>query len=126
MGGTLMTSNIQYLAILILITGICHCVLNAIVAWPVVKELFHTGLFGSVKSNNPSAMALLWTEVSGIALIVMGNAIYAMDKEGMKLPWSFVSLFIFLSVFVFFLFPRGGAWALLIEAILLGIMRGIS
>jgi hypothetical protein len=121
-----MGTKFQYIAFLIMGTGVVHIVLNACVKWSVVRELVKSGIFGSIESSNSSAMALLWTEVSGIALIIIGYAIYTMDSNGIRLPWAFVGLFILLAVFVVVLFPRGGAWALFAEAVLLGIMRGIS
>ncbi len=115
---------VPYLGYAVMITGLAHFGLGVVVMWPTVNEILKQGVYSVVQSSDAPKMTFLWFEAAGLGLFVTGIALQNMLQSGINtVPWLFVISFLFTAIFVWVLFPRGGAWFFLAEAVLLTVAK---
>lgn len=120
-------SILPYLGYAVMITGLAHFSLGVVAMWPTVTEILKQGVYGVVQPSDATKMEFLWFEAAGLALFVVGSALQNMVQLGITtVPWLFVGTFLLMAVFVWVLFPRGGAWFVLAEAVLLTLAKVLS
>lgn len=115
---------VPYLGYAVMITGLAHFALGIAAMWPTVNEILKQGVYSVVQSSDAPKMMFLWFEAAGLGLFVTGIALQNMLRSGINtVPWLFVISFLFTAIFVWVLFPRGGVWFFLTEAILLIVAK---
>jgi len=118
------THIVPYLGYAVMVTGLAHFALGIAAMWPTVNEILKQGVYGVVQSSDAPKMMFLWFEAAGLGLFVAGIALQNMLQSGINtVSWLFVMSFLLTAVFVWVLFPRGGAWVFLAEAILLAVAK---
>lgn len=114
----------SYLGIALIIVGLAHCVIGIVGLMPAVQEIIRAGMFGAVHAEQPTRMAVLWFEISGLAMVAIGVLVdWIVRQQHMYLPVSFIAVFLLMAFVLIVLFPRGGAWLFLATAIALAIGR---
>jgi hypothetical protein len=115
---------VSYLGYAVMMTGLAHFALGVVIMWPTVNEILKQGVFGVVQPGDSSKMTFLWFEAAGLGLFVGGIALHNMLQSGIgTVPWLFAISFLLTAIFVWVLFPRGGAWFFLAEAVLLTMAK---
>jgi hypothetical protein len=117
----------RYLGIALVVIGVAHCAVGVAVFMPTVRDILGSGVIGAVHSDQPARMAVLWYEMSGLALVAVGVLVdWIVRQQGLLLPLPFCVVFLAMALFLIVLFPRGGAWVLLATAVLLMVGRGFA
>ncbi|MBI2331743.1 MAG: hypothetical protein HYU84_06235 [Chloroflexi bacterium] len=115
---------VQYLGFAIMFTGLAHFGVGIASMRSTVNEILKQGVYGSVQFGDKQKVTFLWFETAGLGLFALGVALQNMMQSGIdSVSWLFVVSFLIMAIFVWTLFPRGGAWFLLAEALLLTIAK---
>jgi chaperonin groEL len=95
----------------LVIIGIIHNAFGFIAGWPVLLDAVSAGLIGAW--DRPATGVLFWFLVTGFALIALGLLTAQLERSGVVIPWSFITVLGLLALAGVVLMPASGFWLLL-------------
>lgn len=105
---------------LIIAIGLVHNVLGFILYKSVLLNIVKRRFFDTVRLHQDDRMAALWFLMAGFLLILLGYLVHwCLYVTGVGVPMAAAIMYFAIAVVLTIVFPRSGAWAALVAAIIL-------